>query len=168
MRVALVYIAFSGARFSGSLSVSRLLSSISNPRPKYPRHRLGRNLGRLRQRKELERRESVPRLHCWQSRISTNTGIGMRTLAILFPNTFLTAPSFSQDVLCRRYAQTSKDTLERAGVKEIKLYLIHRAQGSPNRRLGERLRQSSLFGFFKTLQMVYSIDTKRQLQRAIN
>ena len=80
----------------------------------------------------------------------------------------LTAPSFNQDVLRRRYAQSSKDALERAGVNDIKLYLMHRAQGSPKHRRGKGLRQSTVFGFYKTLQMAYFIDTGRQLQKRTN
>ena len=85
----------------------------------------------------------------------------MRPLAILFPNTFADSSKLQprRTALCRRYAQTLKDSLGRVGVKEIKLYLIHRVQGLPKRRQGNReeLRQSSVFGFFKTLQMVYPI-----------
>ena len=70
--------------------------------------------------------------------------------------------------LYRHYAQTSKDDLEGAGVNKIKHYLIYLIQGLPKCRRGEELRQSMVFGFYRTLQMVYHVETKRQLQKATN
>ena len=44
---------------------------------------------------------------------------------------------------------------------DIQMYLIFRIKASPKRK--EKLRQTSVQSFYKTLQMVYCLDTKRQL-----
>ena len=49
--------------------------------------------------------------------------------------------------------------MERAGVNEIKLYLIAKTSA------GEGLRQSIVFGFYKTFQMAYSIESNVNCKR---
>ena len=83
----------------------------------------------------------------------------MPPLAISFLNTFAVSPK-----LRRRYAQTSKGALERAGVNETKFYLIYRIQRSPKRRRGEGLRQPTVLRFYKTFQIVYSSYKRRQME----
>ena len=69
---------------------------------------------------------------------------------------------FNMKVLSKRYKRTSADTLSRAEPKDIKLYLIFRLKSSL-RMEKHGLRQSSDYSYYKTLQMVCQLDTKRQL-----
>ena len=109
MRVALVYIAFSGARFRAhcqyldSYRQSHILNL--NIRNNGRRHGAGRNLGRLRQRKELGRREISGPDYTAGNRGFLQT-LGSVCAIQLFCSRIpsLTPPSFNQDVLCRRCA----------------------------------------------------------------
>ena len=65
------------------------------------------------------------------------TGISASTPGNSFLNASLTALSFHQDIPRECYAQTPKATLERAGVRGVKLYLIYRVRASPKGRRGE-------------------------------
>ena len=46
------------------------------------------------------------------------------------------------------------------------MYLIFRIEAAPKRK--EKLRQTSVQSYYKTLQMVYCLDTKRQLGKPTN
>ena len=46
--------------------------------------------------------------------------------------------------------------------------MIYYIQRSPTHKKGKQLRQSSILGFYKTLQMVYFLDTWRQLPKTTN
>ena len=86
------------------------------------------------------------------------------TIPRLFANTSL---RFNMEVLCKRYKRTSVDALSRVESKDIKLYLIFRLKSS-SRMEKQGLRQSSAFSYYKTLQMVYQLDAKRQLGKPTN
>ena len=68
------------------------------------------------------------------------------------------------EVLSKRYQRTSVDALKLVEPTEIKLYLIFRIKSSPT----EGLRQSTVLSYYKTLQMVYQLDAKRQLKKPTN
>ena len=71
------------------------------------------------------------------------------------------------EALSKRYKRTSADALSRVESKDIKLYLIFRLKSS-SRMEKQGLRQSSAYSYYKTLQMVYQLDTKRQLGKPTN
>ena len=68
------------------------------------------------------------------------------------------------EVLFNRSQRTSANALKLAGLTEIKLYLVFRIKSSPR----EELRQSTVYSFYKTLQMVYQLETKQQLKKHTN
>ena len=83
------------------------------------------------------------------------------------PRSLTLSLRFNREVLNKHYKRTSADALSQVEPKHIKLYLIFRLMSS--RRMGKQgLRQSSAYSFYKTLQMVYQLDTKRQLGKPIN
>jgi len=64
-----------------------------------------------------------------------------------------------------RYNRTPESSLEKVETHEIELYLAFRIQKSPTIKKGGRFHRSSVRRFYKILQFVYQLDTKRQLTR---
>ena len=86
------------------------------------------------------------------------------TIPRLFADTSL---RFNLEVLSKRYKRTSADALSRVEPKDVRLYLIFRLKSSP--RVDKHgLRQSTAYSYYKTLQMVYQLHTKRQLGKPTN
>ena len=86
---------------------------------------------------------------------------------ILYNTTFAdTSLRFDMKVLYKCYKRTSADALSQVEPKHI-MYLIFRL-GSSRSKGKQGLRQSSAYSLYKTLQMVYQLDTKRQLGKPIN
>ena len=69
------------------------------------------------------------------------------------------------EVLSKRYRRTSTDTLKLVEPSEIKMYLIFRIKSSPSSTRKQKIRQSTIYGYYKTFQMVYCLDARRRLEK---
>jgi hypothetical protein len=67
-----------------------------------------------------------------------------------------------------RRKDSASESLARGDVTDIKLFLQYRIQASPKYKNGGKLRQSTVEGYYKNLQTVFALDTKRQLSRETN
>ena len=86
----------------------------------------------------------------------------------IIPHLFAdTSLRFNTEVLSKRYKRTSADALSQVAPKDIKLYLIFRLKSSRGIKK-QGIHQSSAYSYYKTLQLVYQRDTKRQLGKPIN
>ncbi|KAF8534000.1 hypothetical protein BDD12DRAFT_897299 [Trichophaea hybrida] len=75
---------------------------------------------------------------------------------------------FNKDALSKRYHRTSENALELAGPVELKLFLMYRIRNSRSHKQQRCLHRSTVQAYYKTLQMVYSLDTKRQIPKETN
>ena len=64
--------------------------------------------------------------------------------------------------------QTSADAFKLVQPEEIKMYLIFRIKSSPTSIRKQNIRQSTVYGYYKTLQMVYCLDARRRLEKPTN
>ena len=60
------------------------------------------------------------------------------------------------------------DQTYRAPTTQEPMFIIYHIQTSPAHKKGKQLRQYSVLGHHITLQMVYFVDTPRQLPKAKN
>ena len=109
-----------------------------------------------------------PEVHRKRLKISGSGGTGTspHSLPRSFANTLLSR--FNMEILSKRYKRTSADALKLAEHREIKMYLIFRIRSSPLSKRKQNIRQTTVASFYKTLQMVYQLDTKRQLGKPTN
>jgi hypothetical protein len=75
---------------------------------------------------------------------------------------------FNEEALSQRRKDSASESLARGDVTDIKLFLQYRIQASPKYKNGGKLRQSTVEGYYKNLQTVFALDTKRQLSRETN
>jgi hypothetical protein len=75
---------------------------------------------------------------------------------------------FNEEALSQRRKEFASESLARGDVTDIKLFLQYRIQASPKYKKGGKLRQSTVEGYYKNLQTVFALDTKRQLSRETN
>jgi hypothetical protein len=71
-------------------------------------------------------------------------------------------------VLSKRHQRPDIDALKLLELVQIKLYIYFRVKMARTTKKGGRLHQSTVQGFYKTLQMVYFKYTQMQLPRATN
>ena len=72
------------------------------------------------------------------------------------------------EVLSKRCKRTSADAFKLVQPEEIGMYLIFRIILSPTSIRKQNIRQSTVYGYYKTLQMVYCLDARRRLEKPTN
>ena len=72
------------------------------------------------------------------------------------------------EVLSKHCKRTSAVAFKLVEPKEIKMYLIFRIKSSPTSIRKQNIRQSTVYGYYKTLQMVYCLDARQQPEKPIN
>jgi len=68
----------------------------------------------------------------------------------------------------RQCASSAQEAFKHAGTTEMKLFLEYRIINSPTHKAGKYLHLSTVQWTYKTVQMTYYEDTKRQMPRETN
>ena len=79
-----------------------------------------------------------------------------------------TSPRFYDEALSQCTQLDAKNAFQEVSATEIKAFLMYRIHNSPTTIKGKLLHRSMIQSFYKTLQMVYSLDTSMQVPRETN